>query len=562
MSQQSPPEHRHEPTAPDRGLPFGGPDVLCAALVVMAVLLLGAPGITKGGLGWSDAPQHTFDGIFVLEFFKQWPVHYFRDWAEQFYLKYPALGIFVYWPPGFAAVEAAIFAIFGVSLVTARATVLLHACAAGLLMFALGRRWFDRTTGLLAALLMITSAHGALWLSDVMIEWPATCWILAAVYAYQLDRDTQNKRWAVPLGIAIVMAFLTKQTAGFILPVLLLHALLSTDRRKYLLRPALLLSLAAAVLVIVAYWALTRRCAALPASLLRPSLDLLFYPRHLPEILGWPLLPIALLGLGTFIVEPDRRARGLLLLWAAAWFIFSSLIAGKEPRYFFFALPPLMFAAVRFLLPAARALGNERRLSLRLDAPRVALLIALIITQAALDRWRSTGHPPDFAPAVAQLAKLPDADLVLVDAVRDGQFVFDVYENPQARGRIIPLRASKLLYARAARTQYGYEQFVHTPDDIVTLLNKYGIRYIVIESQLPRTHYLDADPPPRMLLRNLLADDPRFRLIGRWPLRCDDPIWDDVELQLYAYPDCPPRASTTLTISFPGMGREITFRIP
>ncbi|HVP13355.1 MAG TPA: hypothetical protein VMV94_19430, partial [Phycisphaerae bacterium] len=350
--------------------------------------------------------------------------------------------------------------------------------------------------------------------------------------------------------------------AGFILPVLLIHALLCSHRRSYLLRPALVISLVAAIAIMAGYWAVSRRYAALPESLLRPSLDLLYYPRYLPEILGWPLVPIALLGLGTFIVEPDRRARGLLLLWVAAWFGFSSCIAGKEPRYFFLALPPLMFAAVRFFLPAAPTGRREPRLSLRLDAARVALLVALVCAQAGLDRWKSTGHPPDFAPAVAQLAMLSDADLVLVDAVRDGQFVFDVYQNPQARGRIIPLRASKLLYARAARTQYGYQQFVQGPDDILALLDKYGIRYIAIESQLPKTHYVDADPPPRQMLRTLLAEDPRFHLIGHWPLRCGDPIWDDVELRLYAYPDCPPRTSNIMSISFPGMGRDITFRIP
>jgi hypothetical protein len=562
MNDQNSVQNQDAWKAPPSGSPIGGRDLLCTAIILLTVLALGAPGISTGGLGWSDAPQHTFDGIFVLEFCKQWPIHDLRAWAEQFYLKYPALGIFVYWPPGFAAFEAAIFGIFGVSIVTARTTVLLFAGAAGLLMFALGRRLFDRTTGLLAALLLITCAHGALWLNDVMLEWPATFWLLAAVYAYQLDRDSHKARWSVALGVAIVMAFLTKQTAGFILPVLLVHAALCGNRRAYLLRPVFIVSLGVAVAVIFGYWATTRRLAALPASLLQPSLDLSFYPRHLPEILGWPLLPIALLGLGTFVVEPDRRARGMLLLWFGAWFAFSSLISGKEPRYFFFALPPLMFAAVRFFLPAAQTGRRERHLDLRHDAPRVLLLVALVCTQAALAAWKSTGRLPNYAPAVARLTTLPDADLVLVDGLRDGQFVFDVYRNPKAPDRIIPLRASKLLYARAARTQYGYQQFVKTPDDILALLNKYGIRYIAIESQLPTTPYLDADPPPRQMLRKLLADDSRFRLVGRWPLRCQDPIWNDVELLLYAYPDCPPRASNTLHISFPGMAREITFQIP
>ncbi|MFH1419159.1 MAG: glycosyltransferase family 39 protein [Planctomycetota bacterium] len=538
-------------------------DYLCAALILLTVLILGVPGITTGGLGWSDAPQHTFDGIFVLDFLRQRPFDNPRQWAEQFYLFNPALGIVAYWPPGFAIVEAAVFAVFGVSVAAARVTVLLFASGAGILMFSLGRRWFDRLTGLFAALLLITCPHGALWLGDVMLEWPAAFWLLAVCYAYQKDRDTLLARWAVALAAAVVMAFITKQTAGFILPVLLLHAILAGDRRRYLLRPAFIIPVVVAFAVIVGYTAFARLHAALPSTLLRPSTDdLLFYPRHMPEIVGWPLLPLAVLGLGTLIAAPDRRARGLLLLWFLAWVAFSTAISAKEPRYFFFALPPLMFAAVRFLLPQARRGEREQLIRWKTDAVRLALLVALVCTQAGLALARSTGRLPDYGPAVAALADRPDADLVLVDAVRDGQFVFDAYRNNRTRGRIIPLRASKLLYARAARMKYSGQIFARTEQDIIDLLDKYGIRYIVIESALPRTHYTDADPLPRKLLRRLLAEDPRFRLVDAWPLRCGDPIWDHVELRLYAYSDCPPRSSDTITLSFPGMGREITFRIP
>lgn len=541
--------------------PFGGRDLLCIALLLAAVLLLGAMGISQGGLGWSDAPQHTFDGVFLLELFKQWPVQDLRSWAEQFYLRHPALGIVVYWPPGFAVFEAGVFALFGVSVLTARATVLCFAWGAAVLMYVLGKRLFDRPTGLLATLLLITCPHGVLWLNDVMLEWPALFWILAAVLAYQTDRASRKARWSVVLAITIIMAFLTKQTAAFILPVLLVHALLTADRRVYLLRPAFIASMLFAVAAVAGYWLLTRRYTALPASLLQPSLDLLFYPRHLPEIIGWPLMPLVLLGLGTFLVEPDRKARGLSLLWLAAWTAISTVISAKEPRYFFFAIPPLTLAAVRFFLPAGPASGSERPIGARSDAWRVAVLSLLVCVQAGLALSKSTGRLPSYAPAVARLVEL-NTDLVLVDAVRDGQFVLDVYRDPRTRDSLIPLRASKLLYARAAREQYDYRQFVNGPEDILALFHKYGIRHVLIESRLPRTPYLDADPPPRQMLRRLLAEDARFRLIGQWPLRCSHPAWDDVELRLYAYPACPARETDAMTISFPGMGRELTLQLP
>lgn len=138
----------------------------------------------------------------------------------------------------------------------------------------------------------------------------------------------------------------------------------------------------------------------------------------------------------------------------------------------------------------------------------------------------------------AKLVDHGNADLVLIDAVRDGQFIFDVYQNSASRDKIIPLRASKLLYARAAREKYDYQQFVNSPEEIVALFNRYGIRYAVIESEYPTTHYADADPPPRKMLRELLAHDSRFTLVESWPMKCGDPIWDSVKLQLYEYRDC------------------------
>lgn len=567
-------------------------DRVCKAIVFLATLAIGLPRIAQGGLGWSDAPNHLFDGVFLLEFLRAQPQEAARQWAEQFYLRHPILGIIVYYPPGFAMVEAGIFSILGVSVFAARLTVLLFALGATQLVYSLGRRWFDRATGLFAALLLVTCPHGRLWLADVMLEWPATFWILVALYTYQKDRDTRRPWWALACGAAVVMAFLTKQTAGFILPVILLHALIedvrawrearrakrepewadSQSRRIgiprlewYLARPSLWISLGVAGAVIAAYTRFARPYAALPAQLLKPSLDVSGMAHWPAEILGWPLLPIAGLGFLTLLVGSWRGPRGLILLWFVTWTGFSLTIAAKEPRYFFFSIAPLCLAVPRFLMRAGRrdeADSTDRPLAWRTDGPRLVLLTLLVVAQAGLSLQKDTGPLPDYTRAVAALAERPDADVVLVDAVRDGQFILDAYRNPSTRERIIPLRASKVLYARAAREKYNYQQFVNTPGEIVDLLNRYGIRYLVIESQLPDTPYRDADPPPRQMLRDLLATDARFKLIAKQPLRCNDPAWRDVELRVYAYPECPPRATDSIKLSFPAMNREVELKLP
>lgn len=545
---------------------------MAALLIVAAVLLMGGYRMTVGGLGWSDAPNHTFDGIFVLDFLKTLPIDDPMGYAREFYLRYPALGMLVYYPPGFALVESAIFALMGVNIFAARFTILLFAFGAGWLMFKLGRRWFDDDTGLFAALLLITCPHGVLWLNDVMLEWPATFWILATVYCYDRDLNAPDSKWVWWFGIAATMAFLTKQTAGFVLGVTLLHAIIQPDRRVYFLRRNFLASLGVTAVVIAGYHLVARRYAALPAQLLTPSLDARYYAVHLAEIVGRPLLPIVLLGLITLLASLGKRPNLLLVLWLSTWTVFSAAITAKEPRYFFFALPPLMFATVRFLLPYRN--GQRNQISFRNSPPRSALLIAIALTQGAIAHVWSPGRLPDFAAAARILESRPDADIVLVDGVRDGQFIFDLYqtlqqrETPAARSSswptrtIIPLRASKVLYARPARAQWGYEAFVHSQDDIVSILDRYGIRYVVLESRPPTSNDSSIDPPPRQWLRQLMTTDPRFHRIASWPIGGDDPDWQGVELLLYEYPVCPPRQSDTITLSIPAMGDNLSFKLP
>jgi hypothetical protein len=537
-------------------------DLACIVIIAATVAFLGGRGIADGGMGWSDAPNHVFDGIFVRDFIKAFPLHDAKAWAEQFYLKYPALGIIVYYPPGFALIEAIFFSIFGANILAARLTVLCFALGASVFMFVLGKRWFDRPTGFFAAMLLLTCPHGFLWLNDVMLEWPALFWILAAIYAYERDRETMQAQWSIMFGATIVAAFMTKQTAGFILPVLLLHAAINPLRGvRYWRRPAFVAGLLAAGLIIAAYVIAARQYTALPSQLLAGSFDLTYYAKCMAEMIGWPLVPMALLGLGTFLFSPDRRSRGLLLIWFGAWALFSSAITAKEPRYFFFALPPMTFAAARFFVPRAEE-GVERRLALRTDSPRIVLLFAIVFAQVWLAKSKDTGRLPRYDKVVAELASRPDADVVLVDAVREGQFIFDLYQNADAKKKLVPLRGSKVLYARASRAKWGLTELVKTPEEIVALLDKYGIRYIVVESVALRTDETDADRPVRQRLRKLLRQDRRFLLVNSWPLDCGDPVWKGVELQLFEYPACPPRTSKKIKLPVPAMNREVEFELP
>ncbi|HRW52425.1 MAG TPA: glycosyltransferase family 39 protein [Phycisphaerae bacterium] len=590
--------------------------VWAIALIGLAVCAIGARGITRGGVGWSDGANHLFDGVFVYEFVRAWPVDGARSWAEQFYLRFPSLGIVVYWPPGFAAIEAIVFAVTGVSLLAARCVVLAFAFAAAYTLFRLLRDVYDDGVALLAALLLATCPFGELWMTDIMLEWPATFWMLLAAWAHVRSLMSQRQRsgaiWSIVCGGAIAAAFLTKQTAGFIWPVILLHSMLSRGGRRWLLRRSTIGAFALAAMVIGLYERVSKPYAGLASRLLEVDVDPLWYARHGGEIFGWGILAAACIGIVVGVrglatrgrdrggssgidadpatlacslavaVRNDRESGGgrrgplpdgcrsdgidggnlrpawLLGIWFFGWCAFSSAIEAKEPRYLFYALPPVVTLAAFGIRAAGRWFGRGRR-----EPLAMGLLAGLVIVgNTAWAIANSRGRLPTYAPAVETLVERGDADLVLVDAVRDGQFVFDVYDNPAARGRIIPLRASKLLYARAARMKYGGEIRVEREADIVDMLDALGIRYIVMESQAPRTNDVTIDPAPRKLLRSLVADSSRFVLRGEWSLACDDPDWADVTLRVYEYLTCPERTTNRITIPVPAMGRDVEIELP
>ncbi len=538
--------------AAPRPTPRSSLDWLAAIFLIAITLLFGCRDISAGGLGWSDAPQHTMNGAFILDFIRDFPLGHARAWANEYYLRHPAIGLVVYWPPGFGIVEAAFFAIAGVSIVVGRFAVVAMAAGAIVLVYALTARWFDRRTGLFAALLLLACPHGQLWLTDVLVEWPATFWTLLTVWLYCKCRESARAWPAYATAAAFVMAVLTKQTAGFIGPVLLAHALLDPLARARMMRAASIISGCLAAAVLAAYFLFARRYAGLTGRLIDfDASDPFYYFAKLGETAGWPMTLLAAIGIFSLIRSRTIPSGGLLPLWFLTWTAFASLIAAKEPRYFFFALPPLaIWAASCCGIYLARV---------SIGAIVTALVTALLLVSA----WRS---PPPRLPrydvAVRALLNRGDADLVLVDGVRDGQFVVDTYTDPVARDRLIPLRASKLLYARPSRERFGLKEFVHSPQDVLQLLDRYGIRYIVMESALPTTHYTEADPPARAILRETVADSSRFELLTSWPLRCADPAWNDVELRLYRYRNCPPRTADQITLPIPGMSADVTIPLP
>jgi 4-amino-4-deoxy-L-arabinose transferase-like glycosyltransferase len=535
--------------------------------------------LTTGGFSWSDAPLHAMDGVFLHDLARERPSGSLQAWAEQYYLRHQCLGIGVYYPPLFAAVEAVVFLVAGISVAAARLTVVFFVVGAVWLIFLLGRELFGTLAGLIGAAVALITPAGVAWSRQVMLEWPATFWIILALLAYVRLCRSPRWRWGALMAAGCVGAYLTKQTAAFVLPVILLHSLL---RREWQLlrRPAFYMPLMVGLGMILAYATATAGMNALAPQLIAGTprwhhlitLDhWTWYLLRTPSILGWPIMvALAVASIGVLADVAVRRQALLPVLWAVGWWLISTIIAAKEERYLFFAVP-----AVALLVGAGlQQLYSRAPDSWRSFFPAAVCSLALLFAGISAVTTPAM-RLPHMKPTVEHLAGLADADLVLVDAVRDGQFIFDV-RRLQPRGRrsadagIIPLRASKLLYSRAARTRYAYQQHVETTDEIVELLDRLGIHYLVLENRLPTAGQPGEPPvdedrswdtPPRFMLRELVEDSTRFERVFTQPMKGGDPVWDDVSLVTYRYKDAPARSTDGVRIPIPAMGRDVELRM-
>jgi len=541
--------------------PAGKTDAwICAALAAVT-LLLACRRIWAGGFGWSDAPLHAMDGAFLLDAVRAWPRNDPVGWAENYYAHFPCLGFVVYWPPGFAVLEAMAFAVFGLHALVARATVALCAATAVALAYLVGRRISGRAGGVCFALLLATCPFGMQWARQVMLEWPAVMWILLAVYAAVRFADEPTLPMGVVAGLAVLAAYMTKQQAGHIALVALAMPIVRADRWSAVPWWKMVIPVLLAMGGILYYHKIVSPyCRLTPyltagsqpwMHLLRPG-TWLYYPVRLHEILGLPMLLTGAAGTAMLVLARKRGVLLLAVVWLLGAYLACTIPAWKEVRYGFWLIAPAAFLAGAGLVEATPA---------RARIFAVAAVMLAAAWQVRTDLARPVYRPSDYAPAVAWLADKPDADVVLIDGLREGQFVWDLRRNARAAWRIIPLRGSKVLYSRAARNRWLYSEHVKSEQDIADLLSKYGIRYIIAEWGIPAGADPDQyDPRPRRLLRSLLESDGRFTLAARWPIT-GDPAWRDVELRAYTW-HAPKRTADYVEIPIPAAGRKVRVRLP
>ncbi len=520
--------------------------------MVAAGVVVWSRQILVGGFSWSDAPVHAVDGVFALDLVREISFGHLGQWVQNYYVRYPCLGIVVFYPPFFAGVEAVFFALLGVSVFAARVSVIFFGAAGVLAMYWVARQLFDHTGGILAAGLWATLPATVLWSRQVMLEVPMTSMILICCGCYLQYRSSKKIGWLVLTAVSFVLAFLTRQWVIFFGAVLLIDFIRTMGFKKTFSSKHAL-AIGVSLLVIGAYTVFSAKYSKFliqDETGWRPLFSFRhwwFYLGALPEVLSWSMLGFA--AVGFLIAASTHQVKKLQIpvLWIIVFYFFATVVAYKEVRYFYPITPSGVLLAVGGLY-----YGLEKT---QLKFPGRVILTLVLVFQFFNGWLQNPDRLSDNNSAAGLILSRADSDLVLVNTTRDGQFIFDMRRLQGPQGRVYTLRGCKVLYSRD-------REYVRTEKDILALIQNYGIGYIVAESGPPAIPDWESYfPRPAQLLRSLLRDTRTFEKLASNPIG-DNPVWKNVRLEVYHYKGKIVRSRSTLTIPVPSMGRDIEVTLP
>lgn len=533
-------------------------------LAVGAVCLLGvvlvSRGITDEGAVSldGDMPHYLLNGAFLYDVLHDAPLRAPLEYAERYYARYPALTL-GHHPFVPALAEIPFFWAFGVSVFAAR---LATASAFALLLvfwMSLVRQVYDTTTAVFSSLLLI-STPGIIPLFQIVLSEPFTlCLIVLSLYFMQRYCATGRAGAGVAFALCVVLSAYAKHLAVFIFPVYAFQLASAFGIRRLFSRSTLITAVCIGVCLLPLV-AVTLKYAqwnvAIVTQFVKPgqrtsSTNFMRVAQWLWEgqfRLTIPVLVLAGVAVAGAAVTRDRRIL-LFVTWAASVYVGLLLMGVTNNRFFCYWMPA--FCA---LAAAVVQLASTPRW-------RTAWTMVLIAT-VGYQFWTSAADAATPMKAAARPAGATGyeeaaryvsenrlGDTILYSAAVDtGYFVFFVRKaNPT--NQLVVLRSDKVL----TTARMGYLNFklnVSDPSEILPILQKYGVGYVVIEDRpFP-------DGPLRWLQNMVQTSD--FAMRKRIPIKSTDLRMDGATLSIYEYKArVPAAADVSLSIGVPLMNGVI-----
>lgn len=526
---------------------------------VLSITLL--PGVNIGGFWWTDESRHAMDGVFFLDFFKDIPSTDPVGYAEEYFARYPALGLNWY-PPFFAVVEAGMFSLFGISETVARLTVFLFGVLGIAAWVAWMRHFWDGYILAAASTLFLSNLAFVTWSQPVMLELPALSLLLMSFWSYDAYLRNPSAFRSLLTGCLMGATVLTKQASLFAFPLFLIYPLLIGGYRP-LFRPAAIwaYSIVALSIAFVVIHALKFSTYGLPfvggGAEQGKVRDLAYILRGISNSLwatakafDYPVLALAAIGAigGLF-----SRWRGIILI-LIVWIGLAMLAFGQVANFRANLIRYSIYYAPAMYLLAAAPLAwlLSQSLPLRIWQGLMALVLG----------WQCyllyASNLPTYVNGYEQAAEFiseqPNSQPVLFCCKHDGNFTFNKRANNPERDDVI-LRADKTLVSISSNAFYGVAQHARSDEEIIEALNDYGVRTLVLENR-------DMVGIPQFKRLIELAKNPElFEELTQIEIDTNVPEYKDTKVTIYRYLQAREAKDNVLIVPMPHLKREIRLDI-
>ena len=500
-------------------------------LLIIVCMVLASRDITHEGAVQvaGDSPKYLMNGVFLLDFLKDLPnsLAHPLKYAFTYFSQYPSLTL-GHHPILPALIEVPFYAMFGVSVFSAKLAMAFTYIIGAIYCFQLFKILFDEDTAFLATILYATTPEVCFWMRLPMSEMAAFATIFATLY-YFLDYLHHNhKRSFYMMAIFFGLSLNARITNIFLVPIMALYLLMERGTRlvfqKKMITAFLICLILAGPVILVTLKIMTESIHAVAGQSLATRItleNLLFLPRILWKYqLSHPMLILSIISLVVLLVKRQKNIL-LLLIWIVVCYLFFTYIGWRKPRYSLYWIPPLCTIGVIGLF----AISPKKQWQ------TAAWSILLLLAGYQFAQAYAGYYPTPFSDGYEEMAQYTVAhetgiSTLYSGCMDNGMFIFFVRKYDPTR-KMIVLRADKLL-ATSMMDQIIAER-IHSVDDIYPLLNEYGVRQVVV-----------AQAPPRCRALGWLDEATKsthFTLVKTVNLHSTDTTIDATQLNLYEYND-------------------------
>jgi hypothetical protein len=530
---------------------------LRAALLVTcaAAFAIGADGLRDEGYTSmiGDMPRYLMDGVYFRDLLFDLPfasVSQFLEYTQLYYARYPALSL-GHHPVLLPVLEAPLFALFGVSVSSARLVLLISLLAATALLQLLVYRRYGALAAIAAGLTFITSPMIVWSARTVMAEMPALALMIAGAFFAWRFCETQQRSAFIGFAITFGLSVFARPMTVLVAPALTAMFLMRVPIRRLLQRDVLI--------TLVVSTLLTAPALAVPMLISSSNAVGVMGATHpegrgfltllraaLAPQLAWPLIAVAVAGAVIGLVRRDRFT-GVLVVW----------VAGVVPALFFFGGSVddgsryTVYWVPAFCALAASSLAGWRS---RLVPAAILVVLAIGIGQQLKHRdLNKIDHARGYEDAARfVLASAPGATVMFSGDVDTGYFTFFVRKHDVDR-RLVVLRADKI-FTTSLMSRESYQERIDRPEQIHEALHRFGTRYVVIEDRPSESRVLE-------WLRQELKS-PRFAERQRIAFHGTDKRLKGTSLAIYELLDhSSPEAGAALSMHLPVVSQSLDVQL-